>query len=625
MTKGNRLRNSRSPYLRESSDQPVDWYPYCKEAFEKARREDKPVLIDVGAPWCHWCRVMDEENYSDEEVATLLNENFICIKVDRDEMPHIDRIYQEAVSALTGISGWPLTAIATPDGRVFFGGSYFPKARFLEILRAALHSYRHERDKVEKVAEKVAREIQRRVNLAFPAEVEERIVAEGVRRIEAVSDEVYGGFGYGQKFPFPIANLLLLVEKRYAVAEHSLTEMASGGLRDHVFGGFFRYCVDRYWEIPHFEKLLVDNAFLLMDYLLAYRKLGIELYLRAADGIIQFMEDFMVSEEGFCSSISADFDGEEGGFYLWSHSELEALLDKDEFSVVKALYGVTERGNFNGKNHLRLVSRIETVADLLGFDIQHVEEIARRALEKMRKERLELREKLKTDRSVYTGYSAAAVTAFLYAEAIAGRSVNSIKPVNSTNSSTQAFQIRDTPNVVKMLKKLFRRFQDVLYREEDVEGTLEDYACLINAVITSHYVRDNDFDLAVELFESAVREFGEEFVDKGGISQPFDTPGFAAIPLMCLNAIHLGHLTGEDKFIDIAAINLKKFAGLEHNLYSAGYLLALRTYLNPVLVESQDTRPVRYISPEVVFLEGNAVCTGKTCHPIDRIREVVDG
>jgi|Deesub1362B_J571_1020462.scaffolds.fasta_scaffold00055_50 hypothetical protein len=603
----NRLKDSRSQYLRDSSSQPVNWYPYCEEAFERAEREDKPVLIDIGALWCHWCHVMDTENYSDEEVAAFLNENFICIKVDRDEMPHIDKIYQEAVSALTGISGWPLTVITTPSGKVFFGGSYFPKAKFLEILRTALHSYRHERDKVEMLAEEVAKEIKRRVNPASPAEAEERIIIEGIRRIEAVSDEVYGGYGYGQKFPFPVANLLLLVEKKYVVAEHSLTEMASGGLRDHVFGGFFRYCVDRYWEIPHFEKLLIDNAFLLMDYLLAYRKLGISLYLRTASGITEFINDFLTSNKGFYSSISADFDNEEGGFYLWSYSELEALLNKDEFNLIKILYGVTEKGNLNGKNHLRLVSRAETVADELNFDISQVEEIEQKALEKMRKERLKFKERLEIDRSVYTGYSASAVTSLLYSEAITGRS--------------------GIPNITTILKNLLKRFHDVLYREEDVEGTLEDYAYLINAIITSHYVRDQDIDPAVELFESAIKEFGEEFVDKGGVSQPFDTPNFAAIPMMCLNAAHLGHLTGEEEFRDIAARNLKKFAGLEHNLYSAGYLLALRTYLNPVVIESdKNSRPIKFISPEVIFTEGNdIVCTSRTCLPLSRVKEVVDG
>ncbi len=608
MAKLNRLKDSRSPYLRSSSSQPVDWYPYCEEAFERARREDKPVLIDIGALWCHWCHVMDAENYSDEGVAAFLNENFVCIRVDRDEMPHVDRVYQEAVSALTGISGWPLTVIATPDGRVFFGGSYFPKARFVEILEAALHSFRHERDKVEALAEEVAKEIKKRINPVAPAEAEERIIIEGIRRIEAVSDEVYGGFGYGQKFPFPAANLLLLVEKRYAVAEHSFTEMASGGLRDHVFGGFFRYCVDRYWEVPHFEKLLIDNAFLLMDYLLAYRKLGIKLYLRTARGIVEFINDFLMSDKGFCSSISADFGKEEGGFYIWGYSELEELLDKDEFDVIKILYGVTEEGNFNGKNHLRLVSRPETAADELNLDVSHVEELEQRALEKMRQERLGFKERLGVDKSVYTGYSAAAVTSLLYAEAIAGGSPISI------------------PDTSKMLKRLLKRFQDTLYREEGVEGVLEDYAYLINAVITSHYVLDQDIEPAVELFETAIKEFGEEFVDRGGISQPFDTPNFAAIPVMSLNAVHLSHLTGEKRFKDIAARNLKRFAGLQHNLHSAGYLLALRTYLNPVVVESSGKRYVRYISPEVIFIEGDEiVCTGKTCYPVDRIKEVVDG
>ena len=608
MAKSNRLRNSRSPYLRESSSQPVDWYPYCEEAFERARREDKPVVIDIGALWCHWCHVMDAENYEDEEVAAFLNENFVCVKVDRDEMPHIDKMYQEAVSALTGISGWPLTVIATPEGKVFFGGSYFPKGRFIEVLKAALHSYRHERDKVERLAEEVAKEIERRANPASPAEVEERIIAEGIKRIEAVSDEVYGGFGYGQKFPFPVANLLLLVEKRYAVTEHSLTEMTSGGLQDHVFGGFFRYCVDRYWEIPHFEKLLIDNAFLLMDYLLAYRKLGIGFYLRTASRIVRFINDFLKSGKGFYSSISADFDGEEGGFYLWNYSELEGLLDNEELNVIRILYGVTENGDFNSKNHLRLVSRVETVADELGLDMEQVQEVEQRALEKMRGERLKLKERLKIDRSVYTGYSAAAVTSLLYAKAINGCS---------------------DPDTLKILDGLLGRFHDVLYREESVEGVLEDYAYLINAVITSHYVKNHDFDPAVELFESAVKEFGEEFVDRGGVSQPFDTPNFAAIPMMCLNAVHLNYLTGEEEFRDIAARNLRRFAGLEHNLYSAGYLLALRTYLNPVIVEASETgekRHIRFISPEVVFIEGNdIVCTNKTCHPMDRIKEVVDG
>jgi hypothetical protein len=620
----NRLKNSKSAYLSECAEQPVDWYPYCDEAFKRAKLEDKPVLIDIGASWCHWCHVMDKESYNDPELAAFLNENFICIKVDRDEMPHVDRKYQEAISALTGQGGWPLTVFALPSGEAFYGGTYFPKEdrggmpSFIRILKAVLMSYKTDREKTVNLAKEVSKAVQQRLNMELTGELEFKLIERGIDSILTAADPVYGGFGFNQKFPMPTAiRLLITTESKFdeglKVSDHTLDEMYAGGIHDHTFGGFFRYTVDREWIIPHFEKISVDNGELLVNYSIAFRNTGRESFKDAAEGIFRFCETFLDAHDGFYASIDADFRGEEGGFYTYSYSELESLLSQEEMRAFKLYYGISETGNFEGKNHLRIEARKEDVAEEMQIDIDQLDEILENGRNKLISQRIKHINELNIDRNVYTSYSSIIFSGYIYFGLIFGREDAVHKAVSK-------------------VKRIFKtRFGDVLARRDDgLEGLLEDYAFFTSSLLDC-YTATLDFSFverAKEIVQVAVEEFYRQdtFTDKEGITQFFDVSYRSPLTQMIQNTNSISILTGESHYYEMAERALKKYAGLEHGLYDAGYMLSLKTFLKPLIVEAEvDELKIlnRYINHDTVFKEGKtSVCVGNTCRYAKDSKEI---
>jgi len=360
----NLLASEPSAYLKSAAHQPVHWHPWSDAAFARARTEDKPILLDIGAVWCHWCHVMDGESYEDARVAELLNADFVCIKVDRDERPDVDARYQRAVQALTGQGGWPLTAFLTPEGEVFFGGTYFPpeenhygRPGFPSVLRQVADIYRRQRDKVAENAQAIRRHVAQSLDEANAGEVSPATLERAAAAMARLFDIRYGGFGTAPKFPHPAAAQFLLARWHDTseawvreVVEKTLSGMAQGGIRDHVGGGFHRYAVDERWVVPHFEKMAYDNSELLHAYLDGYAALGAPLFKQVAQGIVRWVLEVLSDGErgAFYTSQDADVTfGDDGDYWTWTVDELKAALPDRAFPVARRVFDVEEHGEMH--------------------------------------------------------------------------------------------------------------------------------------------------------------------------------------------------------------------------------------------------------------------------------------
>ncbi len=362
----NRLAAESSPYLRQHRDNPVDWYPWGDEAFERARAEDKPVFLSVGYSACHWCHVMAHESFEDDETAAVLNERFVSVKVDREERPDVDAIYMDAVQSLTGQGGWPMTVFLTPDGEPFFGGTYFPKEpmgqrpSFVDLLDRIHEVWTTRRDDALEQAKLITANLSRLAEVSPGAEIPgHEVLLRATLLLRRQYDAAWGGFGGAPKFPQSMSHEALLRAYLHdgdddvlQMVTSSLDAMASGGIYDHLGGGFARYSVDARWMVPHFEKMLYDNALLARLYLHAWQVTGKPRYRQVLDETIDYvLRDLRHSAGGFYSAEDADSEGEEGRFYVWQPEQIRAVLG-DEAEDLLAWYGVTEAGNFEGKNIL---------------------------------------------------------------------------------------------------------------------------------------------------------------------------------------------------------------------------------------------------------------------------------
>ena len=381
----NRLFLESSPYLRQHAHNPLNWYPWGDEAFETAKKLHRPVLLSVGYSTCHWCHVMEEESFDNEEIARYLNENYVTIKVDREERPDVDAIYMTAVQTLTGGGGWPMTVWLTPERKPFYGGTYFPahdgdrgaRVGFITLLRKFKEIYDTQPDRVGQASAQLAQSIQANLGVdrggqGLPTV---RVLQDAAQAYGQRFDSMYGGISGAPKFPSSLAIRFLLRHYRRTGNEQSLKmatltleKMAAGGMYDHVGGGFHRYSTDARWRVPHFEKMLYDNALLTMDYLEAFQVTAREDFARVVREILRYVERDMTSAEGaFYSASDADSPDahgldKEGLFYTWTPTEIEAVLGKDRGRIVNAYYGVSSGGNFDGRNILNNAKRLEDVA-----------------------------------------------------------------------------------------------------------------------------------------------------------------------------------------------------------------------------------------------------------------------
>jgi uncharacterized protein YyaL (SSP411 family) len=614
----NGLAGARSAYLRSAMGQPVQWMEWGSEAFAKAAVENKPVLLDIGAVWCHWCHVMDRESYEDAETARIINEHFIAVKVDRDERPDVDARYQAAVSAISGQGGWPLTAFLTPDGKPFFGGTYFPpvdghgRPSLRRVLMTMAEAFEKRRDEVNDSAGSVMAAIEH--NESFDgsakdpgAELVEKIIVSALKQF----DSRYGGFGSQPKFPHSAAVDLLIdeagrgdreIQKTARLAAMvTLEKMSKGGIYDHLAGGFHRYSVDERWVVPHFEKMSYDNSELLKNYVHAFQSFGESECARVARETMRWIDEWLSDREhgGFYASQDADDSlDDDGDYFTWTRDEAAAVLTKDELAVAGEFFDIGEVGDMHHnplKNTLHIDLPLATVATKAGVTLELAAELVLLAKDKLYAAR-KLRKTPYVDKTVYVGWNAMMVSAYLEA----GR-------VLSERGAT-AFALKTLDRILEQIvgTDSMELGHVVAYGEgvnagPRVVGVLEDY------VFTGHAALDaweatgeyRYFEAALKLAEAAIAKFYDEerggFFDTevngadkiGALSasrKPLqDAPTPAGNPIGAALLIRLEALTGRAEFGVMAKETLECFAGIvEHfGLYAASYGLALRRMVLP--------------------------------------------
>ena len=394
----NKLIFEKSPYLLQHADNPIDWYPWTEEAFSKAEKEDKPVFLSIGYSACHWCHVMEEESFQDEEIAQLMNRHFVAIKVDREERPDIDNIYMAVCQAMTGSGGWPLTIVMTPDKNPFFAGTYFPKEAKFErpglpqILGQIVDLWESDRARILQVGEQIAHAVRDLSSSSQSGALSQKDMHRAYKRFSSSFDEAHGGFGLAPKFPSP-HNLSLLLrwwkrrgeKEALVMVEKTLDAMSHGGIYDHLGYGFHRYSTDSQWLIPHFEKMLYDQAMLAIVYLEAYQATGRQRYSQVAGQIFSYvLRDMTSPEGGFYSSENADSEYEEGKFYIWTKEEMTVILGQQWGELLGRFYGVTQKGNFeNGKNILHQVESLEAFAEGECVSPEELEKIREQSRQKL--------------------------------------------------------------------------------------------------------------------------------------------------------------------------------------------------------------------------------------------------
>lgn len=395
----NRLSRETSPYLLQHAHNPVDWYPWGDEAIERARQEDKPILLSIGYSACHWCHVMERESFENEDIAAVMNEYFISIKVDREERPDLDDIYMHAVQMIAGQGGWPMTVFLSPDLRPFYGGTYFPpddrygRPGFKRILKSLADAYREQKDQIRQSGEQIAQNLQQMSRVQPSSDsLTEDLIRNAVRELENRFEERYGGFGNAPKFP-PSGSLSLILrfwrqtgeDALLSMVEKTLQHMARGGMYDQLGGGFHRYSTDDQWLIPHFEKMLYDNALLVPVYLEAYQITGNEFYADVARETLNYVLREMHSPHGaFYSTQDADSEGVEGKFFVWRPEEIRRHVDEDAATLFCQYYNVTDEGNFeHGTSALHVTKSFEEVTQELGLDLEKAKSLLATTREKM--------------------------------------------------------------------------------------------------------------------------------------------------------------------------------------------------------------------------------------------------
>ena len=579
----NRLSNETSPYLLQHAHNPVDWYPWGEEALQKAQQEDKPILLSVGYSACHWCHVMERESFENEDIAGLMNQHFVSIKVDREERPDIDNIYMQAVQALTQQGGWPMTVFLTPDGRPFYGGTYFPPndrqygqetmPGFPRILLTIADYYDNHRAEVEEQANQLADYLKQRSST--PLRSKGGIIPSGTIPLEMLNtasgelasefDPVHGGFGHAPKFPNTMSLEFLLrthqhrlrgeigskaTKPELEIVEVSLQHMANGGIYDQLGGGFHRYSVDVEWLVPHFEKMLYDNALLSRLYLHAYLVTFNPFYERIVEETLDYVVREMVSPEGgFYSTQDADSEGEEGKFFIWTTDEIETALLSEDARLFMLYYDVTRAGNFEGKNILHVEQDAQTVADKAQVNLETLQASLKRSREML----FELREKRVKpgrDEKILTSWNGLMLRSF--AEAARYLDRPDYLQVATNNAE---FLLRELiPD-----GRLLRTYKDGRAR---LHGYLEDYAFLADGLLALYEASFNPrwFTEARRLMDEAIKLFADEqnggFFDTGSdhealISRPKDimdnaTPAGNSVAADVL--LRLAAFTGEEAY-----------------------------------------------------------------------------
>ena len=604
---GNQLADAPSPYLREAARQPVHWLPWGQEAFRWAQEEDKPILLDIGAIWCHWCHVMDVESYENEDIAALINRDYVAIKVDRDERPDIDRRYQEAVQGLTGRGGWPLTAFLTPDGKVFFGGTYFPpdnrgrRPGLVTLLPSLAEAYKTRKAEVLASAEQLSTALTRRARQSVQAgtitgELVDAIVTQMAQRFDVVN----GGFGTGTKFPAASAIELALARyfldhdpKLLRIATKTLDAMAQGGVYDQIGGGFFRYSTDPQWRVPHFEKMSYDNAELLVNYLHTYQATGKALYREIAEGIIAFVNDVLSDQDngGFYAHQDADMTREDDGdYYTWTVQEVRQALPREEAEVIQRYYDIQPRGEMREnpfKNVPFIASSPEAIATALSIPTARVQSLIDQGKTRL----LQARTKRKTplvDKTIYIDRNGMLISAYLEAFQALG------------DEQAKAFALK---TLDLLLRKAYREGKGMYHAYSEgqarLPGLLDDQVQMAKALLDAFGVTGERRYLTIskDLMDYAITQLWDPteggFFDRqsqdealAALERPFkdveDNPSSSPNGVAALVLDRLAYLTNDGRYEKKALQTLRAFAGSAKGAgrFAATYALAVHYHLN---------------------------------------------
>jgi uncharacterized protein YyaL (SSP411 family) len=641
----NRLSKEKSAYLKHSADQKIDWYPWSDAPFLRAEKEGKPLFLSSGGVWCHWCHVMAKECFYDDEIAAILNESFISIKVDRDERPDIDRRYQLAVNAMGSPGGWPLSVFLTPEKKPFYGGTYFPpedrhgRPGIKKILSAVLELYKSKKEEIADYTDKVLNVLQK------PAlqheDFDESLLAEAVEVVLREYDPRSGGFGKSPKFPVTGA-MEFLINRQCIIKNQSLEgavsktleAMAGGGFCDHLAGGFHRYSTDEFWIIPHFEKMADDNAWLLRNYLDAYVVFGDNLFKDVSRGIMQFVRDVLSDlDGGFYSSQDADVTpDDEGGYFTWTDDDLKEVLDNEEYEIAKDYFfhdaGIMHHDS--SKRVLFAAMGTEEIASQRGMPHESVIELIHRGKVKM----LQARNRRETpfiDKTFHTSLNGMLIASFLKGYRI-----------------LKDMKMKD--HALKSLDKILSMYfiSGTLFHTADVEAFLDDYINLIDAVLSAYEVtgKKSYLEKAVELMDICIKNLWDE--DEGGF---FDTgnhllgiriKGIEDIPHPSANSIgiilllKLHFITDDEKYKLLAETVLKAFYSnaRETGIHAGYYFCALDAYFNALkltvnappgseLAEEALSLTVPYAHIVYGEAHGNIVpCIGNVCH--EPVRNAAD-
>ncbi|MCM3086443.1 thioredoxin domain-containing protein [Bhargavaea ginsengi] len=584
----NRLIHEKSPYLLQHAHNPVDWYPWGEEAFRRAKEENKPVFVSIGYSTCHWCHVMAHESFEDDEVAALINEHFIPVKVDREERPDVDAIYMDACMKLTGQGGWPLNAFLTPDQKPFYIGTYFPKTGkygrpgMMDVLPQLHDVYTNDPDRVLEIGDRMKQALEIRPE-SGTGEIPAQILHQAFGQLARLYDSVYGGFGGAPKFPSPHQLLYLFryfewhgEPMAFTMADRTLDAMASGGIYDQIGSGFARYSVDEYWLVPHFEKMLYDQAMLMLAYTEAFQISGDERYAGIVKDLFRFIRREMTHPEGgFYSALDADSEGAEGTYYLWTVEEVFALLEEKEAEIVCAVYDIKTGGNFEGKSIPNMIGLdLEAVTSEFGITEEEVERILDDSLPKMLKHR-EARPYPHLDDKILTSWNGLMIAALSKAGA--------------------AFSDSDMLEAAKRAAGFIKERLDggdhliARWREGEAKfhAYLDDYAYLIWGLIELHQADGEEryVEEAVRLAEILEDRFadgpgGFYFTDREGeelLTRNKDILD-GALPsgngIAAMQLWRLGKLTADERWIRRAEGIMAEFAG-ETGQYPNGTLSLL--------------------------------------------------
>ncbi len=596
----NHLIHETSPYLLQHAHNPVDWYPWGQEAFEKAKEEDKPILLSVGYSACHWCHVMEKESFENEAIAKIMNNNYICIKVDREERPDVDQVYMKFVQMTTGGGGWPMTVFLTPGRQPYFGGTYFPpedrygKPGFKRLLSQAADFYHSRKQDLAQNLRQMQQVFDRdlpKTPLRPGPLPELKDLHQAEEQLTRYYDAENGGIGSAPKFPAVQSFMLLLrawkhsgQEHYLAMVEQTLQKMAQGGIYDQLGGGFARYSVDARWFAPHFEKMLYDNAQLAILYLEAYQATEKVFYKHIAEETLAFvMRELLSDEGGFYSSLDADSEGEEGRYYLWTRAEVFDVLDEPDAALFCERFDVTEHGNFEGKNILHISKSFEYLSKSFGISVQHVKTRLRHSKKRLLALRSQ-RVRPGLDSKVLLSWNGLMLSAFAKAYQVTGKL--RYKKVIEDN-------LRFISKNMKQQTHLWHTYKD---HQAKQDGFLDDYANSIMALIDCYEALFDPHLLqqASELAEVVGKDFWDErdggyfytSVAQEKLIQRLKDDSDQSMPsgtgIMAMNLLRLHAYTGNKNFLKTSEILFRKYASayVANPFGYASHLNALDFYLN---------------------------------------------